>query len=342
MSKRPPIQITMQWLTLSLAVLCVSMVGYAVTEYRSDVTARLATNAEKGVVPWKTISEQEIKVGATVPSDTNVLIHIPSGTGSIQREVLLGFRGKRTRYWGYCFPDDTKNLATAMRRSPPGLLFLSEKEREYRTEQERKKLRSATLTIPISQLKESRLNETDLKNGRIRHQKEIFQAGETCYIMTSEPLPIGIDDDGDDLNNKLERDYKTDPKRKDTDGDGLNDNVEILSSTPTNPLVRDSDGDGLIDGIEDADHDGVLDGNETNPFSQDSDHDGLCDGLCRAGRNGMELRGEDVNLNGSVDSGETDPRKIDSDGDGTIDEQEYFNCVLKTGAPCKYSSFKVK
>ena len=39
------------------------------------------------------------------------------------------------------------------------------------------------------------------------------------------------------------------------------------------------DDDGIPDGVEDVNHNGVLDSSETNPCDPDSDGDGLQDGM---------------------------------------------------------------
>jgi len=95
----------------------------------------------------------------------------------------------------------------------------------------------------------------------------------------------------------------------DSDEDGIPDENESRS----NPLLADTDGDGLLDGIEDADHNGVVDLGETDPCNADTDNDGLIGGSTNC---------EDLNANGIVDPGETDPRSPDTDGDGIFDGTE--------------------
>jgi outer membrane protein OmpA-like peptidoglycan-associated protein len=118
--------------------------------------------------------------------------------------------------------------------------------------------------------------------------------------------------DGDEV-----QQYKTDPRKADTDDDGLNDGDE-MNKWQTNPLKADSDGDGLSDGNEvnqyktnplkaDTDGDGLKDGDEVNyksdPLKTDSDGDGLSDGA-------------------EVNQYKTDPAKADTDGDGLNDGDE--------------------
>ncbi len=229
-------------------------------------------------------------------------------------------------------------------RGFPGRVFLSEKERQVRRDEEKERRRS-DFTL-LRDFSEARLNEAEFNRGRVRHQMEIFKGGTTCYIMTESPIPIGTDTDNDGVNEYLEIEYKTDPLIADTDGDGLKDGLEIFY-LESNPTMRDTDNDGIVDGLEDLNRNGYYDFGETNPLDLDSDRDGLCDGLCRVGTNGSVVRGEDINLNSKVDTGETDPRKEDSDGNGIMDEQEYFNCIMRTGSgsgtrTCNYSAFRVQ
>ena len=62
----------------------------------------------------------------------------------------------------------------------------------------------------------------------------------------------------------------------DSDGDGLTDVLE--NSTCTNPHDADTDDDGIPDGIEDINHNGMLDMGETDPCNIDTDADGFSDG----------------------------------------------------------------
>ncbi len=96
-----------------------------------------------------------------------------------------------------------------------------------------------------------------------------------------------VDTDGDGLDNGL------DP---DSDGDGIFDGTEMgygcddpatnpasstcvpdgdLGATTTDPTKADTDGGGKADGLEDIDHDGVVDAGETNP-NDPSDDDLSC------------------------------------------------------------------
>ncbi len=104
-------------------------------------------------------------------------------------------------------------------------------------------------------------------------------------LPTADELPLTpTDADSDGLDNWL------DP---DADNDGIRDGDEALGDADSdglaNSIDRDSDGDGLCDGpgtgtpavctgAEDANADGIQDGNETDAYDADSDGDGICDG----------------------------------------------------------------
>lgn len=140
----------------------------------------------------------------------------------------------------------------------------------------------------------------------------------------------------------------------DSDSDGLSDTLE--NATCTDAYDADTDDDGIPDGVEDSDHNGVVDYGETDPCNIDTDGDGIQDGT-EAGYELSDLGPdtdtgifvadadpstttnslnndtdgdslldgeEDTNYNGMVDAGETDPYSNDSDGDGVADNID--NC----------------
>jgi hypothetical protein len=304
----------------------------------STAQARLIETVQPVQQRWKTITELDVASGSTVPAATNVFFHVPPEIDTIGREVLLGQRGQTTRYWGYCFPSDVDPDNPPQSTGFPGKFFLSEAERAWRKQQELRQRPFSPFQTPVETPSQS----------LIRHQLDIFRGGMTCYVMTERELPMGLDQDDDWLNSKLEQQYLTDPAKADTDGDGVNDGVEILARTSA--TRRDTDGDALIDGIEDKNHNGKLDAGETDPRVADTDGDTLCDGMCHSaevrkvckdnlGRICMDLPygallGEDKNLNGKVDTGESDPRKADSLGDGVRDDQRYYRCVLDGRKDC--------
>jgi len=322
----------MQWLSIGLGGSTLAVIVYAFTLPTGvQLEGRLLpSHLQKEQQQWVTISPDDIRKGRSLPANTNVIIHIPEEIDRITRRTLFGRRGDRVRYWGYCFPENYDQAQELLRRGFPGVLFLSEKERAERAAFEEKNRRSSFSVL--KNLNEKDLNGTAQVSNSIRHQLELFTGGQSCYVMTEEPLPIGTDDDGDGANIAVEREYGSDPNKTDSDGDGVYDGLEIFS-LGTMPTKRDTDGDGLIDGIEDRNRNGRVDAGETSPTEWDSDRDGLCDGLCLVNK-GTELRGEDKNLNGEIDENETNPLNKDTNGDGISDEQEYFNCMLKNGKNC--------
>lgn len=320
---------TLQWLTTGLGVLTLAVVVTAI-EQGTSFEARLLPKHMRGATPWKTISAADMEKGATAPADTNVIIQIPEDAERMTLDVLTGYRGRETRFWGYCFPLDYKRDEALQRRRFPGTVFFSHKEREMREKQQQNQ-RRADFTVQQN-LTEEDLNEERTYRGAIRHQQEIFLPGTSCYLMTEAPLPIGVDNDRDRANAAVERDVGSDAQNADTDADGVKDGPEVFTLA-TNPVLRDSDGDGLIDGIEDRDQDGRRDLDETDATKWDTDNDGLCDGLCKVEK-GQKLRGEDKNINGIVDEGENNPLLTDSDGDGILDFHEVYVCELGGGTEC--------
>lgn len=107
------------------------------------------------------------------------------------------------------------------------------------------------------------------------------------------------DNDSDGLTNDDEINiYGTDPNKADTDNDGIQDGTELGitmddigpdtdtdvfqpdfdPTTTTDPLDNDTDDDFILDGMEDANHNGVVDSGETDPHKADTDSDGHNDG----------------------------------------------------------------
>lgn len=282
--------------------------------------------------PWVSISPEQVMSGATIPPNTNVVFHLPeTGFRRIARETLFGLRGKKVRYWGYCFPANYDPQNVDKRRGFPGLIFLSEKERIARAEAMRKRKPRFSINVLPSADDIARISQRN--PFPIRHQLELFDPATMCFIMTEEALAIGLDPDNDRLNDQLERELSTNRHIPDSDGDGVSDGIEHLYNTV--PTVRDTDGDGLIDGIEDANWNGRIDSGETDPRSRDSDRDGLCDGMCRVRLKRQDVfMGEDKNLNGEVDAGETDPSKWSTGENGISDEIQFLRCIAEGRAVC--------
>lgn len=318
------------WTTATLTVLCMTMAGVSYLHASGNLEGWLVRRPV--VYPWKSLSMEDVASGATIPANTNVVFHLPAtGFDRIVRETLFGLKGTRVRYWGYCFPANYDPGRVENRTGFQGIIFLSEQERVVRAEQERmREERFSIDNLPTAEDIERMKQREALP---IRHQLEVFEPAMMCYIMSEESLAIGLDPDGDRLNDRMESELLTNPALRDTDGDGISDGVEHLSGTI--PTMRDTDGDGLIDGIEDTDWDGFVDPDETDPRNRDSDRDMLCDGMCRVQlKNQAIFMGEDKNLNGVVDEGETDPTKWDSNGDGRSDEIEYLLCLAEGKAEC--------
>jgi len=95
------------------------------------------------------------------------------------------------------------------------------------------------------------------------------------------------------------------------------------------PRTPTSDGDGLADGVEDANHNGVVDPGETDPRDRDSDDDSLIDGIevnvflsdpnDPFSPSGSYADGDLDELPSSVDPNDGNP---DTDGDGYLDGYE--------------------
>lgn len=320
-----------------LCLLCGTAVGMFVVSAHARVI-----DAPERMTRWRTLTEIDVGSGATVPPGINMFFNIPADAKPTHREIILGRRGEKVRYWGYCFPgeeDETWNLRQT--KGFPGKLFLSEAERAWR------EAREARIN-GVTPLRPPRTRVQLFNTALIRHQLDVIQPGMTCYIMTEQALPIGLDVDDDGLNNQLERQHLTDYGNPDTDGDGLDDGKEVALGT--DPRRRDSDGDGILDGIEDKNLNGYVNVGETDPRERDSDNDNLCDGSCRSyevrrickDNRGLDCinlpygmyRGEDRNFNGKVDKDESDPLLVDSDGDGMWDEQQFFKCLLDRKTNC--------
>lgn len=322
---------TAQWLTVALGVVNIGIVASALLfTHPSAVEARIVPH-RKAPAQWEFIEPEKIEQGATITANTNTVIHLPFNFRRIARDVLLGNSGERIRYWGYCLPENYSLEVQQARSGFPGKLFLSEAERRYRDQQEQKnKVKFSIYRLPTKE---------DLQEQRrtpmlIRHEIEMFTPGLMCYLMTQEPLSIGLDADNDLVNTKLEKNIGTNPESPDTDRDGIWDGIEY--ATHTNPLIRDTDSDGLIDGLEDKNWNGQIEFGESDPRNKDTDRDHLCDGLCRVklARGKEALLGEDINLNGIVDNNETDPLKEDTNGDGITDFAAYIQCQLGQGKNC--------
>ena len=112
---------------------------------------------------------------------------------------------------------------------------------------------------------------------------------------------------------------------EDSDGDGLPDSLENTTCTDANDA--DTDDDGISDGVEDANHNGVVDYGETDPCDIDTDDDGIQDGT-ELGYTLYDI-GPDTDIDifqPDLDpSTTTDPLDDDTDDDGLLDGEEDTN-----------------
>lgn len=293
----------------------------------SNLTGRALNAQERGEIPRAFFEADRALGGFTAPADTHVIFTVPANT----RILALTFLGgpdysDKVRYWYYCFSGNEELNKTQHRRGRElydGRLSISNAERKAQT------------TRPPSNMDLLGIKQSeDLENGAPdANEIIVFKGGETCYLMTSAPLPLGLDSDGDNLNNAFERNIGTNPDSPDSDGDGIPDGREVYFSK-TSPTLYDSDGDNLSDGFEDKDQDGPSSG-ETSATLADTDRDGLCDGDGRGPGCPEPLsypfRGEDLNMNGTLDAGESDPKNKDTDGDGIPDLDEKWDELQRKG-----------
>jgi YD repeat-containing protein len=121
--------------------------------------------------------------------------------------------------------------------------------------------------------------------------------------------------------------------RADQDGDFLPDTLEHAGACPFSEDA-DSDDDGIPDGLEDMNHNGVVDPDETDPCSPDTDGDGIQDGTELGHTAPIDdpdgagpLEGTDPTVfEADLDpDSRTNPRLLDSDGDGVSDGVEDSN-----------------
>lgn len=107
---------------------------------------------------------------------------------------------------------------------------------------------------------------------------------QNLYLEHKIDMDSDEDLDYDNLTNKQEKQYNTDPELADTDMDGLNDDYEIFESK-TDPNKIDTDDDGL------SDYDEITLG--LNPLSASSKNDGIKDG---DRTNSYEYNKDNVNI----------------------------------------------
>lgn len=317
-------------------ILALLLLGIVVNMlYSAQVFDRVEGYLVRGPSPskgWKVLEAKEVEYGATIDADTHTVFHLPATFARINRETLLGQKGKTTRYWGYCFPENDPPETVDSRTGFPGLIFLSEKERAMRAAEAAKQVKEYHPSIRLPKSDEVEKLNNSVKPA-IRHQLDVFLPNTLCYIMSESALSIGLDSDHDRLNSTLEREAGTSIQTPDSDGDGISDGIEYMHGTK--PLLRDTDSDGIIDGIEDANWNGRIEMEETDPRTLDTDRDSLCDGMCRVRLKKRDVfMGEDKNLNGIVDDGETDPRTSSTAKNGINDDVLFLQCLAEGRDVC--------
>jgi Tol biopolymer transport system component len=158
----------------------------------------------------------------------------------------------------------------------------------------------------------------------------ILQGGSCTLTIRFEPTTAGTFSDSFDIpSNDPDEDSViinlSGTWTVDSDGDGLPDSLE--NTTCTDPFDADTDDDGISDGVEDANHNGVMDYSETDPCDIDTDDDGIQDGT-ELGYT-LDDIGPDTDtqiFQPDLDpSTTTDPLDDDTDDDGLLDGEEDTN-----------------
>lgn len=181
--------------------------------------------------------------------------------------------------------------------------------------------------------------------GPIAHTIEL-DFSDNFYVSTAYPVEINAgepqDSDGDGLSNSLENSWCTDPFDADTDDDGIPDGIEdanhngVVDEGETDPCNIDTDGDGIQDGTEkgiatpvaDPDDVGPMLGTDTDVFQPDLDTDTTTNPLIPdSDGDGAWDGAEDANHNGRVDAGETDPNNASSYPAALIHLKQGFNLI---------------
>ena len=328
----------LKYATYTLAAVILLIAGAALMRGKTSVplAGRLVSPQETGVIPTVRFDSKRMIEGFTAPPDTHVLFTV--GGHDIETSVAVGGRKKweNEKYWGYCFSgNEAENKKNGLigKAMYDGRYFYSMGQRKS----------EAADPAPGDNNLLGILQATNKEKPDVSASvAEILRAHDTCYLMSSVLLPVGMDDDEDTANNAIERLERTDPNNPDTDRDGISDGAELFV-TKTNPLNADTDLDGLFDRLEDKNANGNAETGETSPLNADTDRDGLCDGngsgtgcpedktvqckldargdrLCDS-RPSSPIFGEDMNHNGIQDEGETSPLKAQTFNG--IDDWEY-------------------
>ncbi len=324
MRPNPHVVHALKYATLTLlgAVLVVVFAWLTKQTDTGALSGRLLSQQQQGVIPTVRFDEQRAIEGFSAPADTSVIFTVPQGTRIPAITFFGGPDYWLKRFWGYCFSgNEVANKAKGLlgKQMYDGVFFYSIGERNAQTA--RPKVSDTDLP--------GILNSTIIPDKKAPASiAEILYGGQTCYVMSEVILPVGVDTDGDELNNEREREMGTDPNYPDTDNDGIPDGTEVFR-TKTQVKIADTDEDGLGDRCEDKNMNGTNDKGETSALVPDTDRDGLCDGgglaarcpepkqtVCSNDNEGNRncisrpsspVFGEDMNQNCLVDQDETDP-----------------------------------
>jgi len=194
--------------------------------------------------------------------------------------------------------------------------------------------------------KEILLEVRGSESGTIAHSLSL-DFSQNFYVSMVYPVEINVDEpqdtDGDGLLNYLENRWCTDRFDADSDDDGILDGIEdanhngVVDEGETDPCNIDTDGDGIQDGTElgitvavpDPDgEDGPLLGTDTDVFIPDADSNTTTNPLnADSDSDGAWDGAEDANHNGMVDSGETDPNNASSYPAAIIHLKQGFNLI---------------
>ena len=183
------------------------------------------------------------------------------------------------------------------------------------------------------------------ESGTIAHSLSL-DFSHNFYVSTVYPVEINVDEpqdtDGDGLLNYLENRWCTDRFDADSDDDGIPDGIEdanhngVVDEGETDPCDADTDSDGIQDGtergftvaVQDPDGDGPLLGTDTAVFIPDADSNTTTYPLNKdSDGDGAWDGAEDANHNGRVDDGETDPNNASSCPAAIIHLKQGFNLI---------------
>ncbi len=123
---------------------------------------------------------------------------------------------------------------------------------------------------PTGQPAQRQDQATAYKPTVINKESEAVTAGDKDSLVAVKSVRKKIDEDGDGVDDAIEKQIGTDPNNIDSDYDDLPDGEEIYA-WKTNPLTKDTDKDKLFDYWEVKRY-------FTDPLNPDTDGDGYLDG----------------------------------------------------------------